>query len=111
MRKPKHVHEAKLTKGTLPSTRSALLARIKTIERMQAASRSKRGVHRPWGGRLPRYGRSSWGTAASELPCGRGPAWIVADIGATGPERWRDMFWLLMTMAGLLLIVCAALVA
>jgi hypothetical protein len=47
MRKPKHVHEAKLTKGTLPSTRSALLARIKTIERMQAASRSKRGVHRP----------------------------------------------------------------
>jgi hypothetical protein len=45
------------------------------------------------------------------LPCGRGPAWIVADIGATRRERWRDMFWLLMTMAGLLLIVCAALAA
>jgi hypothetical protein len=47
MRKPKHVHEAKLTKGTLPATRTALLARIKAIERTQATSRSKRGIHRP----------------------------------------------------------------
>jgi hypothetical protein len=35
----------------------------------------------------------------------------VADVGATAPERWRDRFWLLMTLAGVLLIVCAALAA
>jgi hypothetical protein len=32
VRKPKHLHEAKLTKGALPSTRSAVLARIKEIK-------------------------------------------------------------------------------
>jgi hypothetical protein len=44
---PKHIHEAKLTKGALPSTRSALLARIKEIKQTQAKSKSKLGVHRP----------------------------------------------------------------
>jgi hypothetical protein len=47
MRKLKHIHEAKLTKGTLPATRSALLARIKEIKQTQAKSKSKLGAHRP----------------------------------------------------------------
>jgi hypothetical protein len=33
LRKPKQIHEAKLTKGTLPQTRSALLARIKAKQK------------------------------------------------------------------------------
>ena len=47
MRKPKHLHEAKLIKGALPQTRSALLARIKEIKQAQAKSRSKSGVRGP----------------------------------------------------------------
>jgi len=47
MRKPKNIHEAKLTKGALPPTRSALLARIKEIKQTQAKSKSKIGVDRP----------------------------------------------------------------
>jgi hypothetical protein len=47
VRKPKHLHEAQLTKGALPSTRSALLAHIKEIKHTQATSRTKLGVHRP----------------------------------------------------------------
>ena len=42
MRKPKQIYEAKLTKGALPQTRSALLARIKAIK--QAQAKSKTGV-------------------------------------------------------------------
>jgi hypothetical protein len=45
--KPKHIYEAKLTKGALPSTRSALLARIKEIKQTHAKSKSKLGAHRP----------------------------------------------------------------
>jgi hypothetical protein len=47
MRKPKHIHEAKLTKGALPPTRSALLARIKEIKQTHAKSKSKVGVRGP----------------------------------------------------------------
>jgi hypothetical protein len=49
MRKPKHIHEAKLTKDTLPATRSALLARIEEIKQAHAnaKSKSKLDVHRP----------------------------------------------------------------
>ena len=47
MRKPRRLPRAKLTKGRLPLTHTALLVRIKEIERTQAASVSKRGVHRP----------------------------------------------------------------
>jgi hypothetical protein len=47
MHKPKHIHEAKLTKGALPSTRSALLARIKEIKQTHAKSKSKVGVRGP----------------------------------------------------------------
>jgi hypothetical protein len=46
MRKPKHIHEAKLTKGALPPTRSALLARIKEIEQAHAKSKLKKTVQR-----------------------------------------------------------------
>jgi hypothetical protein len=46
MRKLKLIHEAKLTKGTLPQTRSALLARIKEIKQGQAKSRVKPGAAR-----------------------------------------------------------------
>lgn len=46
MHKPKHIHEAKLTKGALPPTRSALLARIKEIKQTHAKSKSKMGAHR-----------------------------------------------------------------
>ena len=47
MRKPKPVREAKLTKGALPQTRSALLARIKAIQQAHAKARSKPGMPRP----------------------------------------------------------------
>jgi hypothetical protein len=47
VRKPKHIHEAKLTKGALPPIRSALLAQIKEIKQTHAKSKSKIGVHRP----------------------------------------------------------------
>jgi hypothetical protein len=47
VRKPKHIHEAKLTKGTLPATRTALLARIKEIKQAHAKSKAKLAVHRP----------------------------------------------------------------
>jgi hypothetical protein len=33
----------------------------------------------------------------------------VAHIQGSRPESWRDRLWLLMTMAGVLLLVCAAL--
>ena len=46
MRKPKHIHEAKLTKGGLPPTRSALLARIKAIEQAHAKTKSKKTAQR-----------------------------------------------------------------
>jgi hypothetical protein len=35
---------------------------------------------------------------------------IVAHIEGPRPESWRDRLWLLMTVAGVLLLVCAALV-
>jgi AraC family transcriptional regulator of adaptative response/methylated-DNA-[protein]-cysteine methyltransferase len=38
VRKPKHIHEAKLAKGQLPQTRPALLARIKEIKQAHAAA-------------------------------------------------------------------------
>lgn len=44
MRKPKHIHEAKLTKGQLPQTRSALLARIKEIKQA-LAKKAKLAAH------------------------------------------------------------------
>jgi hypothetical protein len=47
MRKPKLIHEAKLTKGALPPTRSALLARIKEIKQAHVKSKAKLAVHRP----------------------------------------------------------------
>ena len=47
MRKPKPIHEAKLTKGELPQTRSALLARIKEINQAHAKSKAKLAVNRP----------------------------------------------------------------
>jgi hypothetical protein len=47
VRKPKHIHEVKLTKGELPQTRSALLARIKEIKRTHAKSKAKLAAHRP----------------------------------------------------------------
>jgi hypothetical protein len=47
MRKPKHIHEAKLTKGVLPPTRSAMLARIKEIKQTHAKSKSKIAEHGP----------------------------------------------------------------
>jgi hypothetical protein len=47
MRKRKHIDEAKLTKGALPPTRSALLARIKEIKQTHAKSKLKIGAHRP----------------------------------------------------------------
>ena len=34
---------------------------------------------------------------------------IVAHIEGTRPESWRDRLWLLMTVAGVVLLVCAAL--
>jgi hypothetical protein len=46
MRKLKLIHETKLTKGELPKTRSALLARIKEIKRTQAKSKAKLGAAR-----------------------------------------------------------------
>ena len=46
MRKLKHIHEAKLTKGTLPATRTALLPRIKEIKREHAKSKEKLAIHR-----------------------------------------------------------------
>jgi hypothetical protein len=47
VRKQKHSHEAKLTKGALTATRSALLVRIKEIKQTHAKSKSKIGAHRP----------------------------------------------------------------
>jgi hypothetical protein len=47
VRRRKHIHEAKLTKGALPPTYSALLARIKEIKQTRAKSKSKAGVPRP----------------------------------------------------------------
>ena len=47
MRKPKPIYQARLTKGALPQTRSALLARIKAIKQTHAKSGSKPGVPRP----------------------------------------------------------------
>jgi hypothetical protein len=49
MRKPKHLREAKLTKGMLPQTRLAMLARIKEIKQAQVKARSdsKRGGRGP----------------------------------------------------------------
>jgi hypothetical protein len=47
MRKRKHIDEAELTKGALPPTRSALLARIKEIKQTHAKSKLKIGAHRP----------------------------------------------------------------
>jgi hypothetical protein len=35
----------------------------------------------------------------------------VAHSGATRPESWRDRLWLVMTVAGVLLLVCAVLAA
>jgi hypothetical protein len=46
VRKPKHIHEAKLTKGKLPQTRSALLVRIKEINQAHA-KKAKLAVNRP----------------------------------------------------------------
>ena len=41
------------------------------------------------------------------------PKWdwedIVAHIEGPRPESWRDRLWLLMTAAGVVLLVCAAL--
>jgi hypothetical protein len=41
------------------------------------------------------------------------PKWdwedIVAHIEGPRPESWRDWLWLLMTAAGVVLLVCAAL--
>jgi hypothetical protein len=48
MRKQRDLREAKLTKGTLPPTRSALLARIKEIKQTQTKSKSKSGARGPW---------------------------------------------------------------
>ena len=47
MRKQKDLYEAKLTKGALPPTRSALLTRIKEIKQMRAKSKSKIGGRAP----------------------------------------------------------------
>jgi hypothetical protein len=47
MRKPNNLYEAKLTKGALPATRSALLTRIKEIKQTQAKSKSKIGGRGP----------------------------------------------------------------
>jgi hypothetical protein len=33
----------------------------------------------------------------------------MAHIEGRRPESWRDVLWLLMTVAGVLLLVCAAL--
>ena len=33
----------------------------------------------------------------------------MAQIDGTRPESWRDRLWLLMTAAGVVLLVCAAL--
>jgi hypothetical protein len=55
MRKPTARHEAALTVGTLPQTRSALLKRIKEIEQARAKSKPKpktKTKHKP-GGRRP----------------------------------------------------------
>ena len=46
MRKLKHIHEAKLTKGTLPQARSALLTRIKEIKQAHA-KKAKLAIDRP----------------------------------------------------------------
>jgi hypothetical protein len=47
MHKQKVLHEAKLTKGALPSTRTAMLARIKEIKQKYAKGKSKIGVRGP----------------------------------------------------------------
>jgi hypothetical protein len=47
MRKQKELHEAKLTKGALPATRTAMLARIKEIKQKHAQAKSKIGVRGP----------------------------------------------------------------
>jgi hypothetical protein len=44
VRKPKYIPEAKLTKGQLPQTRSALLARIKEIKQAHA-KKAKLAAH------------------------------------------------------------------
>jgi hypothetical protein len=41
------LHEAKLTKGALPSTRTAMLAHIKEIKQKHAKAKSKIGVRGP----------------------------------------------------------------
>jgi hypothetical protein len=45
VRKPKHIHKAKLTKGALPPTRTALLFRIKEIKQAHAKSKAKLAAH------------------------------------------------------------------
>ena len=69
----------------------------------------------PEPGRLLQCGRSRSGmdrasllTDAVQDGIGRN---IVAHSEATGPESWRDRLWLLMTLAGVLLLICAALAA
>jgi hypothetical protein len=69
--------------------------------------------HEP--GRLLQCGRSLSGmdrasllTDAVQDGIGRN---IVAHSEATRPESWRDRLWLLMTLAGVLLLICAALAA
>jgi hypothetical protein len=47
MRKQKELYEAKLTKGALPSTRTAMLARIKEIKQRHAKAKSKIGARGP----------------------------------------------------------------
>jgi hypothetical protein len=47
MRRQKKRHEAKLTKGALPPTRTAMLTRIKKIKQTHAKAKSKIGVRGP----------------------------------------------------------------
>jgi hypothetical protein len=47
MHKRKERHEAKLTKGALPPTRTAMLTRIKEIKQARAKSKSKNGERVP----------------------------------------------------------------
>jgi hypothetical protein len=47
MRRQKARHEAKLTKGALPPTRTAMLARIKEIKQAHAKAKSKIGERGP----------------------------------------------------------------
>ncbi len=54
----KHNHEAKLTKGVLPPTRSALLARIKAIKQAHAKSKRSLAFTRPEPGPISRRRKS-----------------------------------------------------